>query len=76
MVRTMPTNIYAIVSDIQAEKEGAQREPAVATFREIKERLQGIDDGTLYALLDAEASNGLICKRRTINGVAYQVTEE
>lgn len=70
------TNIYEVVSDIQARKEKAQRQPAHATFREIKAELGGIDDGTLHALLDAEVDCGLIRRVRTINGYAYGVSEE
>ena len=70
------SNIYEIVSDIQAKKEQFRIQPAVAKFTEIKAELGGIDDGTLYALLDAEMGNGLIRRVRTINGYAYCVAEE
>lgn len=73
---TRATNIYEVVSDIQARKEKAQKQPAHATFREIKAELGGMDDGTLHALLDAEVMNGTIYQRRTINGYAYGVSEE
>ena len=69
-------NIYEIVSQIQAKKEQFRIVPAVAKFTEIKAELGGIDDGTLYALLDAEVDSGLIRRVRTINGYAYCVAEE
>ena len=72
----MEKTIYEVVSDIQAKKEQFRIVPALATFREIKQELEGIDDGTLYALLDAEVLNGIIYQRRTINGYAYGVSEE
>lgn len=70
------TNIYEVVSDIQASKERLQRHPAHATFREIKTEVGGMDDGTLHALLDAEVDSGLISRVRTLNGYAYCVSEE
>ena len=70
------TSIYKAISDIQAQKERAQRHPAHATFRQIKAELPGITDGELYALLDAEVDGGLLRKVRTINGYAYCVAEE
>lgn len=70
------TSIYEIVSDIQAKKERFRIVPAVAKFTEIKAELPGIDDGELYALLDAEVDCGLIRRVRTINGYAYCVSEE
>ena len=70
------TNIYEIVSQIQAKKEQFHIVPAVAKFTEIKAELEGMCDGELYALLDAEMGNGLIRRVRTINGYAYCVAEE
>lgn len=70
------TNIYEIVSDIQAKKEQYRIQPAVAKFTEIKAELEGKTDGELYALLDAEVERGLIRRVRTINGYAYEVAEE
>jgi hypothetical protein len=69
-------NIYEIVSQIQAKKEQYRIQPAVAKFTEIKAELGGIDDGELYALLDAEVDCGLIRRIRTLNGYAYCVAEE
>lgn len=69
-------NIYEIVSDIQAKKEQYRVQPAVAKFTEIKAELEGIDDGELYALLDAEVDSGLLRRVRTINCYAYCVAEE
>lgn len=69
-------NVFDVVSDIQARKECFRITPAHATFREIKAELEGIDDGTLYAQLDAEVDRGLISRVRTINGYAYAVSEE
>lgn len=69
-------NIYEIVSAIQAKKEEYRIQPAVAKFTEIKAELEGITDGELYALLDAEVDSGLLRKVRTINGYAYCVVEE
>lgn len=69
-------NVFDVVSDIQARKEKLRIKPAHATFREIKAELDGIDDGALYALLDAEVDRGLISRVRTINGYAYEVSEE
>lgn len=70
------TNIYEIVSQIQAKKELYRIQPAVAKFTEIKAEVEGIEDGELYALLDAEVDCGLIRRVRTINGYAYCVAEE
>lgn len=70
------TNIYEIVSAIQAKKEEYRIDPAVAKFTEIKAELEGITDGELYALLDAEVDRGLISRVRTLNGYAYCVSEE
>lgn len=70
------TNIYEIVSQIQAKKELYRIQPAHALFTEIKAELEGIDDGEIYALLDAELDSGLIRRVRTINGYAYCVSEE
>ena len=67
------TNIYEIVSAIQAKKEEYRIQPAVAKFTEIKAELEGITDGELYALLDAEVDSGLLRRVRTINGYAYCV---
>lgn len=69
-------NIYEIVSQVQAKKEQYRIVPAVAKFTEIKAELEGITDGELYALLDAEVDGGLIRRVRTINGYAYCVSEE
>lgn len=69
-------NIYEVVATIQAKKEQYRIQPAVAKFTEIKAELGGIDDGELYALLDAEMGNGLLRRVRTINGYAYCVSEE
>ena len=68
--------MFDVVSDIQARKEKFRIKPAHATFRDIKAELEGIEDGTLYALLDAEVDRGLIKRVRTINGYAYEVSEE
>lgn len=70
------TNIYEIVSQIQAKKEQYRIVPAVAKFTEVKEELGNIEDGELYALLDAEVDSGLLRRVRTINGYAYEVAEE
>ena len=70
------TNIYEIVSGIQAKKEEYRIVPAHALFTEIKAELEGITDGELYALLDAEVDSGLLRRVRTINGYAYCVAEE
>jgi hypothetical protein len=70
------TNIYEIVSQIQAKKEQFRIQPAVAHFTEIKAEVEGIEDGEIYALLDAEVDGGLIRRVRTINGYAYCVAEE
>lgn len=69
-------NIYEVVSAIQAKKEAYRIQPAVAKFLEIKAELEGMTDGELYALLDAEVDGGLISRVRTINGYAYCVSEE
>lgn len=68
--------MFDVVSDIQARKERFRIKPAHATFREIKAELEGIDDGTLYALLDAEVEGGVLRRVRTINCYAYEVAEE
>ena len=70
------TNIYEIVSQIQAKKEQYRIVPAHATFREIKEEVEGIDDGTLHALIGSQESNGLIRRVRCLNGYAWVVAEE
>lgn len=69
-------NIFEIVSGIQAKKEEYWIVPAHALFTEIKAELEGITNGELYALLDAEVDSGLIRRVRTINGYAYEVEEE
>ena len=69
-------NIFEVVSEIQAKKEQFRIVPPYALFAEVKAELGGIDDGTLYAMLDAEVLNGTIYRRRTINGYAYGVSEE
>lgn len=69
-------NIYEIVSGIQAKKERYRVQPSHALFTEIKAELEGVDDGTLFALLDAEVDSGLIRRVRCVNGYAYEVTEE
>lgn len=69
-------NIFEIVSGIQAKKEKYRIVPAHALFVEIKAELEGITDGELYALLDAEVDSRLLRKVRTINGYAYCVSEE
>lgn len=69
-------NIFEVVSEIQAKKEQFHIVPAVAKFTEVKEELGNIEDGELYALLDAEVDGGLIRRIRTINGYAYCVAEE
>lgn len=71
----MERTIYEVVSDIQARKEREKIVPAFAKFSEIKEAM-GKEEGTLYALLDAEVLNGIIVRRKTINGYAYCVSEE
>ena len=71
----MERTIYEVVSDIQARKEREKIVPPFATFREIKEAM-GKEEGTLYAMLDAELLNGIIVRRKTINGYAYCVSEE
>ncbi|MBE6197978.1 MAG: hypothetical protein E7141_04790 [Rikenellaceae bacterium] len=70
------TNIFEIVSEIQAKKEEYRIVPAHALFTEIKAELEGISDGELYALLDAEVDSGLLRRVRTMNGYAYCVSEE
>ena len=69
-------NVYEVVSAIQAKKEAFNVQPSHAMFREVKEAVEGVDDGELYALLDAEVDGGLIRRVRTINGYAYCVAEE
>lgn len=69
-------NIYEVVSGIQAKKELYSVKPSHALFMEVKAQLEGIDDGELYALLDAEVDRGLIRRVRYVNGYAYEVTEE
>lgn len=69
-------NIYEIVSQMQAKKEQYRIEPPYATFIEVKAELGGIDDGELYALLDAEMMNGTIVRHRHINGYSYSISEE
>lgn len=69
-------NIFEVVSEIQAKKEQFHIVPAVAKFIEVKEELGNIEDGELYALLDAEIDGGLIRRVRTINGYAYCVAKE
>lgn len=69
-------NVYEVVSAIQAKKEALNVQPSHAMFRGVKEAIGGIDDGELYALLDAEVDGGLIRRVRTINGYAYCVAEE
>ena len=69
-------NIFEVVSEIQAKKEQFHIVPAVAKFIEVKEELGNIEDGELYALLDAEVDGGLIRRVRTRNGYAYCVSEE
>jgi hypothetical protein len=76
MEREVRKSVYQIVADIQAKKEQFRVEPSHATFRQIKAELEGIDDGELYALLDAEVDSGLLRKVRTINGYAFCVAEE
>lgn len=73
---TKARSIAPIVQEIQAQKEKAQKQPAHALFREIKAELEGITDGELYALLDAEVDSGRLRRVRTINGYAYCVSEE
>lgn len=70
------TNIFEIVSGIQAKKEEYRIVPAHALFTEIKAEVEGMTDGELYALLDAEVDCGLLRRVRTINGYAYCVAEE
>lgn len=72
----MARAIFDVVSDIQARKERFRIDPPFATIVEIKAELEGIDEGTLHAMLDAEVLNGIIVRRRTINGYAYGVSEE
>lgn len=69
-------NVYDVVSGIQAKKEQYRIVPAVAKFIEVKAEMEGITDGELYALLDAEVDGGLLRRVRTINGYAYEVAEE
>lgn len=70
------TNIYEVVAGIQAKKEAFRVQPAHVLFVEIKAEFDHIDDGELYALLDAEVDGGLIRRVRTINGSAYVVAED
>jgi hypothetical protein len=69
-------NVYDVVSGIQAKKEQYRIVPAVAKFTEVKAEMEGITDGELYALLDAEVDGGLLRRVRTINGYTYEVAEE
>lgn len=69
-------NIYEIVSGIQAKKEQFRIVPPYATFMEVKAEMPGKDDGTIYALLDAEMMNGTIVRHRHINGYSYSISEE
>lgn len=69
-------NIFEVVSEIQAKKEQFRIVPAVAHFTEIKAELGGIDDGSLYAILDAEVDSGLLRRVRTLNGYSFQIAEE
>lgn len=72
----MARTIYEVISDIQAKKEKFRIVPALATLTEIKRELEGIDEGTLHSMLDAEMMNGTIVRRRIINGYGFQVAEE
>ena len=72
----MGRTIFEVVSDIQAKKEQFNIVPPYATFQQIKAEMEGVDDGTLHALLGAEVMNGTIFQRRTINGYSYGVSEE
>lgn len=69
-------NVYEVVSAIQAKKEALNVQPSHAMFREVKDAIGGIDDGELYAFLDAEVDGGLLRRVRTLNGYAYCVAEE
>jgi hypothetical protein len=69
-------NVVEIVSAIQAKKEAYRVSPAHALFYEIKRECGRIDDGELYALLDAEVDSGTLRRIRIINGYAYCVSEE
>ena len=72
----MERAVYEIIADIQAKKEQFRVVPPYATFLELKAEMPGIYEGTIYAMLDAEVSNGTIVHRKTINGYAYMVAEE
>ena len=72
----MARAIFDVVSDIQARKERFRIDPPFATIVEIKAELEGVDDGSLHAMLDAEVLNGTLVRRRTINGYAYMIAEE
>ena len=69
-------DVFEVVSEIQTKKEKFRIQPSHALWREIKEAIGGIDDGELYALLDAEVDSRLLRRVRTINGYAYCVAEE
>lgn len=73
---TKDINVFDVVADIQAKKEQYRITPSYALFYEIKAELEGIDDGTLYALLDAQVDSGLLRRRLVVNGLAYEVDAE
>lgn len=66
-------NVFDVVAGIQAKKEQYRITPSYALFYEVKAELEGIDDGALYALLDAQVDNGLLRRRLVVNGYAYEV---
>ena len=68
--------IYEAVSDIQAKKERYRIVPHFALLAEIKAEMDGIDEGTLHAMLDAEMLNGTIVRRRILNGYGFMIAEE
>lgn len=72
----MARTIFDAVSNIQARKEREGRVPPYATLAEMKRELEGVEDGEMYAMLDAELLNGMVIRRRTINGYSFQIAEE
>lgn len=72
----MGKSVKEIVKAIQAKKREYRIVPSYALFYEIKAGMQPVDDGELYALLDAEMMNGTIVRHRHINGYSYSISEE
>lgn len=64
-------NVVDVVRMVMRRKESALKVPSHALFVEVRAELPNVDEGSVYAMLDAAVAEGELRQVRTIYGFAY-----